>query len=210
VISNEPVASGRMVASGRTRRPTSDGQRPAVRNRPKHAPRVPFALLVLGLIVGGMCALLVLNTASAANELARHDLAARDAAIAAQVQQLQNQVAASAAPGALGNAAAALGMVPAGNPAFLQIEPNGSIRVLGSPAAASPTAVPQATAGLRTTAPATTTTTAVKGTAHPTGTARGPGGTAKSPSPTPNPTPTGTPTPTATPTPTTTLPGGPR
>jgi hypothetical protein len=106
-------------------------------SRAAHAPRVPFALLVVGLVVGGLCALLALNTASAANELNRHDLAAKDAAIAAQVQQLHNQVAASAAPGNLGQAAAALGMVPAGNPAFLQIGTNGAVKVLGSPAPAT-------------------------------------------------------------------------
>ena len=69
---------------------------------PKHAPRCAVRRCLRpsdsGLIVGGMCALLGLNTASAANELARHDLAVKDAAIAAQVQQLQNEVAASAAP----------------------------------------------------------------------------------------------------------------
>ena len=94
-------------------------------------------MLVVGLIVGGMCALLALNTASAANELSRHNLAVKDADVAAQVQQLQNEVAASAAPGSLGSAAAALGMVPAGNPAFLQVGSNGVVRVLGSPAPAS-------------------------------------------------------------------------
>ncbi|MDP9094148.1 MAG: cell division protein FtsL [Actinomycetota bacterium] len=169
---------------------------------PKHAPRIPFALLVVGLIVGGMCALLALNTASAANELSRHNLATRDAGIAAQVQQLRNDVAASAAPGSLGSAAAALGMVPAGNPAFLQVGPNGVVRVLGSPAPA--TAVPQP-------APvkATPLTTPVKPpaaslaqghAARPTST-----GTKTMPKTRPP-----TPSPTTTPTPTTTLPGGAR
>jgi hypothetical protein len=96
---------------------------------------MPFALLLLGLVVGGMCALLGLNTASAANELSRHDLATRDAAIALQVQQLRNDVAASSAPGPLASAAAALGMVPATDPAFLVEGANGSVRVMGSPGA---------------------------------------------------------------------------
>ena len=51
--------------------------------------------------------------------------------------QLNNDVAASAAPGNLAAAAAALGMVPAGNPAFLVIGADGMVRVLGSPAPAS-------------------------------------------------------------------------
>lgn len=108
------------------------------------APRVPFALLVTTLIVGGMGLLLLLNTASAANEVKRHDLAAQDASIAAQVEELQNEVAASAAPGNLAAAAAALGMVPAADPAFLVVGPNGGVRVLGSaaPASGQPVQVP--------------------------------------------------------------------
>jgi hypothetical protein len=115
---------------------------------PKHAPRVPFALLVLGLLVGGLVLLLMLNTASAANELRRHDVAAQDASVAAQVEQLHNEVAASAAPGNLARVAGQLGMVPAGNPAFLQIGPDGRVRVLGSPGpvTAAPTNTPTKTA----------------------------------------------------------------
>jgi hypothetical protein len=107
------------------------------RPAPKHAPRVPFALLLVALVVGGLAALLVLNTASAANELKRHDLTAKDADVAAQVEQLRNDVAASRAPGNLARVAAQLGMVPAGNPAFLQIDADGKVRVLGSPAPAT-------------------------------------------------------------------------
>jgi len=159
---------------------------------PKHAaPRTPFLLLVGGLIVGGICVLLALNTASAANELSRHDLAIKDANIAAQLQQLRNDVAASAAPGNLASVAAALGMVPAGNPAFLKVLPDGRIVVLGSPLPASAAPAPS------TTPPKTTTS------AHPKPT--GSSSTTKKPAKSTPP-----PTPTPTPTPTTTLPGGPR
>jgi hypothetical protein len=102
---------------------------------------VPFALLVTGLILGGLVLLLVLNTFSAANELRRHDLATRDASVAAQVVELQNEVANSAAPANVAAAAIALGMVPAGNPAFLVIGTDGSVQVMGSAAAATPAIV---------------------------------------------------------------------
>jgi hypothetical protein len=118
----------------------------AGRRRPARAPRVPFAILVLALLVGALAALLALNTASAANELRRHDLAVKDTGLAAQSEQLQNQVAASAAPGNLASAAAQLGMVPAGNPAFLQIDADGKITLLGSPAAATGVVAPPAVA----------------------------------------------------------------
>jgi hypothetical protein len=165
---------------------------------------------VVGLIVGGMCALLALNTASAANELSRHNVATKDAGIAAQVQQLRIDVAASAAPGSLGSAAAALGMVPAGNPAFLQLGPNGGVRVLGSPAPATAPAQPLPAK------PAPQSTAAKKSTTSLThGHAAVPTASTVPVVPT-VPTPTGTKTvpkpstPTPTPTPTTTLPGGTR
>jgi hypothetical protein len=177
--------------------------------RPKHAPRVPFALLLAGLIVGGMSLLLLLNTASAANEVKRHDIAVQDDSIAAQVQELQNQVAESAAPQNLAAAAAALGMVPALNPAFLVVASDGAVRVLGSPAAASPPYVAPPPAphthpasptkssspSAAKTAPATSTTTTTK--------------TAGTPKNTGSSTPASPPaSPSSTPTPTVTLPGG--
>jgi len=161
---------------------------------------VPFALLVVGLIVGGMCALLALNTASAANELARHNLAGKDSDVAAQLEQVRNDVAASAAPGSLGSAAAALGMVPAGAPAFLKIGADGKVTLLGSPApatsapAAPPPARPKAT-------PTKTNATPAKAKTAAKTKARTAAKTTAKAAPK---------TPTATPTPTTTLPGGPR
>ncbi len=184
----------------------------------QRAPRVPFALVVVALIVGGMCALLALNTASAANELHRHDLALRDATAALQVQQLQNEVAAASAPGALAAAAAQLGMVPATNPAFLVIGADGRVRVLGNPAPAvyvpPPPTMPLATAPGTKVAATTpkptkpapkpvrpTTAGAPTSTGAPTA-ARQPVSSSTRPSPAPAPTSTATTT--------TTLPGGPR
>jgi hypothetical protein len=110
-------------------------------NSKGRAARFPFAILVTALIVGGLVLLLVLNTFSAANELRRHDLASRDASVAAQVQELENEVADSAAPANLAAAAVALGMVPAGNPAFLVLNKDGSVQVMGSAAPATPAVV---------------------------------------------------------------------
>ena len=101
-------------------------------------------LLIVGLMAGGLCLLLALNTASAANEVARHDLTSNDQSAAAQLVELENEVQASAAPANLAAAAAALGMVPAGNPGFLEIARNGTVRVMGSaaPASVEPVVIP--------------------------------------------------------------------
>jgi hypothetical protein len=177
---------------------------------PKHAPRVPFAILVTALIVGGMGLLLLLNTASAANEVSRHDLAARDASIAAQVEDRQNEVAASAAPGNLAQAAAALGMVPAADPAFLVVGMDGVVKVLGSAAPASGIVVapPPATKARKSPTKAansskssTSSSSTTKGATRPAGHSKTSTGSTKSSS-------SSTPTPTPTPTPTLSLPGG--
>lgn len=126
-----------------TRTRASGSSRAAV---PARRPRVPFTVLVIALIGGGLVLLLALNMLSAANELRRHDLATADVGIAARVQQLRVAVAAASAPGNIAGRAAALGMVPATNPAFLVVGADGSVRVLGrsGAATAAPLAVPPA------------------------------------------------------------------
>ncbi len=167
---------------------------------------MPFVVLIVGLIVGGMCALLALNTASAANELQRHGYADADQSVAAAVAELENQVAASAAPGNIAAAAARLGMVPAGNPAFLVIRADGSVRLMGSPAPATgyPTYVPPRPSTSAKKTPARTSAPA-----SPTKSAASPG-RGRHATATPSAKPKPKPTPTPTPTPNTTLPGGDR
>jgi outer membrane biosynthesis protein TonB len=205
---------------------------------PKHAPRAkrtPFVLLILGLMAGGLCLLLALNTASAANEVARHDLTADDQSAAAQLVDLENQVQASAAPANLAAAAAALGMVPAGNPGFLKIGKHDTVRVMGSaePASLEPVVIPHP-APTPTKTPTSTKTLTKTSTRTPTTTKTAQKKTAKNAKTTPatthgttkqtHPTDTKTstktaaktattsttppPSPTPTPTPETTLPGG--
>jgi len=126
----------RARASGwsQTRLVTSRPVPSATRTGPR---RMPFALLIAGLLIGGLCALLALNTAAAAAELRRQSLTQSNAASADDVQQLKADLAARQAPGALASAAGALGMVPADHPAFLRILPNGKVQVMGSPQAAT-------------------------------------------------------------------------
>jgi hypothetical protein len=103
---------------------------------------MPFVLLIAALLIGGLCALLALNTAAAAAELRRQSLIQANGDAADSVQQLRAELAARQAPAALSSAAAALGMVPADHPAFLRIQPNGGVVVVGSPRPATPSARP--------------------------------------------------------------------
>jgi hypothetical protein len=188
---------------------------------------MPFAVLLLGLVVGALALLLALNTASAANELDRHKAASADAQLSAQLIELQNRIAASAAPANIARVATDLGMVPAGNPAFLRQGEDGHYVVLGSPAPASapPLPVPakkktpKPSTTPTTTPPRTPATSPAKSTGTPSGAATRAGGTTPAKPTTTRPTTTRptttppaapTPTPTPTPNPTISLPGGAR
>lgn len=119
---------------------------------------LPLPVLLALMLVAGLCALLALNTASAAQELKQRSLTDSNAALSDQEQQLMRDLAAKQAPASLAAAAAAQGLVPNPNPAFLRLNADGSVTVLGSPAAASiaapPVAPPRPTAAATPTKPA--------------------------------------------------------
>jgi cell division protein FtsB len=119
---------------------------------PSRAPRTPFVLFSMLVVGAGLVGLLVLNTAVAQDAFTLHDLGAANAALDERAQRLDQEVAALEAPNAVAQRARSLGLVQAGDPAF--VLPNG--RVLGSPVPAtappppppppSPSASPQAKA----------------------------------------------------------------
>ena len=117
----------------------SGTQRPASPAGPRglRLGRMPLPVLLGLMLVGGLCALLALNTASAAQELKQRSLTEANAALSDQEQQLMRDLAARQAPAALAAAAAAQGLVPNPNPAFLRLNADGSVTVLGSPTPAS-------------------------------------------------------------------------
>ena len=111
--------------------------------------RLPLPVLLGLMFVGGLCALLALNTASAALEIQQRHISDTNASTSDTEQQLLRDLAAKQAPGSLAGAAASLGLVANPNPAFLRINPDGSVTVLGSPTPATvppppptPTATP--------------------------------------------------------------------
>lgn len=149
-------------------------------------PRIPTGLLLLVMFVGGLCSLLALNTASAAAEVEARGVVSRNAEASDLQQQLQRDLALREAPDALVRAATGLGLVPNPNPAFLRVNADGSVTVLGQPVPASlpvvvpppaptkatsapkPAATPTATNRARPNASATAGSAARKPTAKPT------------------------------------------
>lgn len=104
-------------------------------------PRTPFVVLVVGLLGVGLVGLLVLNTVIAENSFRMHELRKSTAALSLQEQQLQREIDDLEAPGALAIRARRLGMVPAGNPAFIRLS-DGSVLGVPTPATAPPRPAP--------------------------------------------------------------------
>ncbi|MBA3411262.1 MAG: hypothetical protein H0U15_10615 [Geodermatophilaceae bacterium] len=117
-------------------RATPRTHRPALRLLPAPTPslrRGPFIALVLTLVIIGTVGLLVLNTVIAADSFRVEQLVQRNAELALAEQELQRQVAEGLSPEALAEAARELGMVPAGQPAFVIVGPDGAIVIQGTP-----------------------------------------------------------------------------
>ncbi|MDN0194766.1 septum formation initiator family protein [Streptomyces sp. S.PNR 29] len=96
------------------------------------AARTPFVLLVVLLLGGGLIGLLVLNSALSEGAFKLDDLQQETKNLTDEEQALQRDVDAYSAPEALQRRARELGMVPGGDPAFLN--PDGTVRGVPSPA----------------------------------------------------------------------------
>lgn len=106
----------------------------------RQAARTPFVLLVVVLLSGGLIGLLVLNSALSEGAFRLDDLRKDTKNLTDEEQQLQRDVDAYSAPDALQRRAMELGMVPGGDPAFLN--PDGTVKGVPSPAAQSAVRVP--------------------------------------------------------------------
>ncbi|MFG1666613.1 septum formation initiator family protein [Streptomyces sp. Y7] len=96
------------------------------------AARAPFVLLVVLLLGGGLIGLLVLNSALSEGAFQKDDLQKETKTLTDEEQSLQRDIDAYSAPDALQRRARELGMVPGGDPAFL--DPDGKVK--GVPSAA--------------------------------------------------------------------------
>jgi cell division protein FtsB len=105
---------------------------PGPANR-RQAARTPFVLLVVLLLGGGLIGLLLLNSAVSAGSFKLDDLQKDTKSLTDEEQALQRDIDSYSAPEALQRRARELGMVPGGDPAFLN--PDGTVK--GVPSAAA-------------------------------------------------------------------------
>jgi hypothetical protein len=121
--------------------------RPALRVVPGRAAiagRLPFAILVGGILGAGLISLLLLHTMAAQDAFKLHDLQRQAADLRDTQQQLQVATQQMQAPAALATRARRLGMVPTGSISFVRLR---SGRVVGvAHAAPAPAPAPKATA----------------------------------------------------------------
>ncbi|NED07841.1 septum formation initiator [Streptomyces sp. SID6648] len=116
---------------------------------PSTAARTPFVLLVVLLLGGGLITLLLLNSALNEGSFRLSELKRDTTELTDEQQALQRDVDSRSQPDALEKRARELGMVPGGNPAFLN--PDGTVRgkpteATAPPPSPSPSASPDADA----------------------------------------------------------------
>ncbi|MFB6999687.1 hypothetical protein [Streptomyces virginiae] len=125
------------------------GGRPA-RPRPGgQAARMPFVLLVVALLAGGLISLLLLNSALNEGSFQLSKLRKETTALTDEEQALQRDVDAYSAPDALQRRAHELGLVPGGSPVFIGQDG----KIAGSPAVAEAPPTPTAPAAPPASAP---------------------------------------------------------
>ncbi|MEV7444336.1 hypothetical protein AB0O22_24915 [Streptomyces sp. NPDC091204] len=101
---------------------------------------MPFVLLVVALLAGGLISLLLLNSALNEGSFQLTRLKKETTALTDEEQALQRDVDAHSAPDALQRRAQELGLVPGGSPVF--IGPDGKVAGTAAPAEASPSPTP--------------------------------------------------------------------
>ncbi|SDC29888.1 hypothetical protein [Actinokineospora iranica] len=104
---------------------------PAVKADEATSGRASFVVLIIALLVVGVVATLWLTTQAIADSY-RLEAAKQEATrLSEQAAQLQREVTKQESPSALADRARALGMVPAGDPSWLVVNPDGSVTVVG-------------------------------------------------------------------------------
>ncbi|MEO3978874.1 septum formation initiator family protein [Streptomyces sp. CAU 1734] len=103
---------------------------------PSSAARTPFVLLIVVLLSGGLITLLLLNSSLNEGSFELSELKRKTTELTDEQQALQRDVDSRSAPDALERRARELGMVPGGNPVF--IEPDGKVRGVPGEATAEP------------------------------------------------------------------------
>lgn len=120
-------------------------ERPALRLAPPppvKVVRTPFVILVIVVVVAGVMGILMLNTRINQNAFRLAALREEQTKLDLRQQQLEQQIAQYESPGNLAAAAAKLGLVEPGSPAFIVL-PDGKVIGVPRPATETPSITSQ-------------------------------------------------------------------
>ena len=141
-----------------------ESHRPSLRlvaARPLTAARLPFAIFIGAILVTGLVTLLLLHTMAAQDAFRLESLQQQSAALDDTMEQLAVANEQAAAPSVLGAHAKALGMVPTGSIAYVELHHRG--KIVGVVQAAPPPPPPPAPSP----SPSASTRPSPKASAHP-------------------------------------------
>ncbi|NLG54726.1 MAG: hypothetical protein GX542_03620 [Rhodococcus sp.] len=106
------------------------------------AARVPFVATIIGMLTLGLAVTLLLTTRAAEDSYQLSAARSHNQSLAEQRAALGRDVQTANSAPRLAEAATALGLVPAVDPARLVVHPDGSVEVVGTPIPAAGTPVP--------------------------------------------------------------------
>ncbi len=104
--------------------------------------RTPFVVLVMALLGGGLVVTLWLSTAAVADSYHLEVARTQTRDLAERAEQLRREVSALEAAPELARRAVGLGLVSAGDPARLVVQPDGRVAVVGEPEPVAPAPLP--------------------------------------------------------------------
>jgi hypothetical protein len=118
-------------------------ERPLEDDLDRGAGRVPFAVLIIVVLTVGVAATLWLSTQAIADSYRLEQAKQKADHLSERAAQLQREVTEKESAASLSERAKAMGMVPAGDPARLIVQPDGTVVVVGEPKPVqSPTSTP--------------------------------------------------------------------
>ena len=130
-----PAPRTRPVTAPRHTRPVRPANSRPAGTRPRaRSPRMPFILLLVGLLGGALVSLLVISTTLAQGAFRITNLQQQNASLARQEQTLTDQVAQAGNPAVIAKQARQLGMRP--NPRLGFIDPKTGKIIVGKPSRA--------------------------------------------------------------------------
>ena len=106
--------------------------------------RAPFVVVLIALLAGGIAGVLYLNTITDEAGMRASTAKSKSIDLRLTIESLQRDVAMLDATPHIADAAAALGMVPAGDSAMLMVDGSGAGSVVGEPSAVPGPAAPAA------------------------------------------------------------------